>query len=74
MPAHFAKHDTLMASTTIDVGLRSPVERVLQTYAIPLAVLAAGHAEFDPASLDAVAILIDRSTAGGLWIAEVALE
>jgi hypothetical protein len=73
LPVHLAKHDLLQATTTIDISLRSPVERVLQTYAIPLAAFAAVDPAFSVETLDAIRLRIDRWTAGALWIADLSL-
>jgi hypothetical protein len=73
LPVHLAKHDLLQATTTIDISLRTPVERVLQTYAIPLAAFAAVDPAFSVETLDAIRLRIDRSTAGALWIADLSL-
>lgn len=73
LPVRFAKHDLLQATTTIDISLRTPVERVLQTYAIPLAAFAAIDPAFSAESLDAVRLRIGRTAAGALWISDVSL-
>lgn len=68
------KNDLLASVSGIDLSMRSPVERVLQTYAIPLAEYAAANPAFQPSHVDAVRLRIDRAAAGGLWIAEIGLE
>ena len=73
LPVQLAKHDLLVATTTIDLRLTSPAERVLQTYAIPLALFEAEDPDFRAADLDGVRLRIERSSAGALWIADVAL-
>ena len=68
------KNDLLASISGVDLSMRSPVERVLQTYAIPFADYEAANPAFDPAKVDSVRLRIDRARPGALWIAEVGLE
>lgn len=67
------KSDLLTGLAGIDLSVRSPVERVLQTYVIPLAAFEAVDPEFHADRLDAIHLRIGRAGAGALWIAEVGL-
>lgn len=73
LPVRLAKHDVLAALSGLDLSVRSPSEVVLQTYEIPLAAFAALDPGFDPAALSEVAVEVDRSGDGAIWIAEPAL-
>ena len=68
------KNDLLASVSGIDLSMRSPVERVLQTYAIPIAEYAAANPAFQPSHVDAFRLRVGRTTAGSLWIAEIGLE
>jgi hypothetical protein len=73
-----AKHQLLAtwpltAISRLHLELRSPVERVLQTYAIPLAEVADAVPGFRPDRLAGFRLLLDRSTPGLLWIADIAV-
>ena len=68
------KNDLLASISGVDLSVRSSVERVLQTYAIPLAEYAAANPAFQTSHLDAFRLRIDRAAPGGLWIAEIGLE
>jgi hypothetical protein len=66
--------DHLVAGlSSMDLAAGAPVERVLQTYDIPLADYAAVEPAFVPARLSAIRIVVDRATSGALWVAEVGL-
>ena len=67
------KNDLLTGLAGIDLSVRSPVERVLQTYVMPLAAFEAVDPAFLADRLDAIHVRIDRASAGALWIAEVGL-
>lgn len=57
----------------MDVALDAPPERVLQTFEIPLAAYTAADPAFRLERLEALRLVIDRSVAGGLWVAEAGL-
>jgi hypothetical protein len=67
------KNELLRSAAGIDLSVRSPVERILQTYAIPLADAEAIDPAFRADHLSAFRLRIDRATSGGLWVAEVGL-
>jgi hypothetical protein len=73
LPVTLAKDDRLMSTTNIDLHLDSPVERVLQTYVIPLALFEAADADFDPVDLAGFRLRVARVADGGVWIADVGL-
>jgi dienelactone hydrolase len=73
LPARLAKDPLVMATTSIDISLRSPVERVLQTYAIPLAMFEEAGPAFDASHLAGFRLRFDRERAGVAWIADVAI-
>ena len=68
-----AKEGPLTALSGVDLSVRSRVERVLQTYAIPLRDFEAVDPAFRADRLDTIRLRLDRSTAGALWIADVGL-
>jgi dienelactone hydrolase len=74
LPVRLVKDERLVVTTTIDLSLRSPVERVLQTYAIPLAMFEAADPAFSSADLETVRLRIGRSEPGALWIADAGLR
>ena len=49
--------------------MSSPVERVVQSYAIPLADFVAVDDSFDPARLASIGLRLDRASAGALYVA-----
>lgn len=73
LTVRLAKDGLLAGVGSMDLALDAPVERVLQSYELPLADFAAADARFDPNRLGAVRLVIDRSTAGSLWISEVGI-
>jgi hypothetical protein len=73
LPVQLAKHDGLMAMSGIDLTLRSPAERVLQTYAIPLRAFEAADPAFVATDLTSFRLRFDRAAAGAVWIADVAI-
>ena len=68
-----AKIDAIEATSTVDLSLRSPVERVLQTYAIPLSMFTELDAAFSASHLDTVRLRIGRTGAGAVWIADIGI-
>ena len=66
-----AKSELLASLSMMDLALDAPVERVLQTYELPLADFVAADPAFDPARLAAIRLVVDRSSAGALWVSEV---
>jgi hypothetical protein len=67
------KDSPLTALAAIDLSVRSRVERVLQSYAIPLSDFEAADPAFRADRLATIRLRLDRSTAGALWIADVGL-
>jgi dienelactone hydrolase len=57
----------------LPLSVDAPVEHVLQTYNIPLAQYAAENPAFRPDRVASVRLVVDRSTAGAIWLAEVGL-
>jgi hypothetical protein len=73
LPVHFPKNDILMAVSPVDVALRSPGERLLQTYAIPLSTFEALQPGFRAEEIDAFRLRFETTSPGAVWIAEVGL-
>jgi dienelactone hydrolase len=73
MPVTLAKDDRLVATTSIELHLDSPVERVLQTYAIPLALFEAADPTFTAADLSGFRLRFPRAADGAVWIDDVGL-
>ncbi len=73
LPSRVMKNDLLADLGGFGIKMETPVERVLQTYAIPLADFAAADRTFDPAHLASVAIRFDRKTAGAAYLGEVGI-
>ncbi|MCU0477439.1 MAG: hypothetical protein MUE92_01640 [Chloroflexi bacterium] len=72
LPTRLVKSDllaSLAALTGLDLSMSSPVERVVQSYAIPLADFVAVDATFDPTRLASIALRLDRATPGALYLA-----
>jgi hypothetical protein len=67
------KSELLAGLSSMDAALGAPPERVLQTYEIPLAAYAAADPAFRPERLEAMRLIVDRSVAGSLWVAEAGL-
>ena len=74
LPVHLVKDATVAGMAGIDVSLRSPVERVLQTYVIDVAALAGRGGALTPVTLSEIEIRVERSSDGALWIAEPTLS
>jgi hypothetical protein len=74
LPTQLGKLAELSAMPYMRLSLPIPVERVLQTYDIPLAAFAAADASFDPAALDSVELRFDRGAGdGSVYIARVGI-
>jgi dienelactone hydrolase len=73
LPVRLAKDDLVASLSSMDLARGAPVERVLQTYELPLSDFAGAAPSFDPARLSAVRLVVNRSTAGVLWVTEVGL-
>jgi hypothetical protein len=73
LTTQLSKSPVIDALGGLDLSLTQPVERVLQTYAIPFAAFAAENPAFRPDRVASVRLLVDRATAGALWVAEVGL-
>ncbi len=73
LPVQLSKHDLLSSVAGIDVALRSPVERVLQTYAIRLSEFEAADQRFRAGDLEGIALRFDAVGPGAVYIAEVGI-
>ena len=73
LPVTLAKDDRLMSTTSIDLHLDSPVERVLQTYAIPLSLFEAADPAFEATDLTGFRLRFSRAVDGAVWIDDVGL-
>jgi hypothetical protein len=73
LPVDFPKNDLLMAVSPVDVALRSPEERVMQTYAIPLSTFEALEPEFQAEEIEGFRLRFETMSPGAVWIAEVGL-
>lgn len=71
LPAAMYKEVGLASAFGIGPDLRSPVERVLQTWALPLADFTATDPAFDPARIASVSFVFDRAQAGVVYLDEV---
>ncbi len=72
LPSRLVKSDLLAglaALTGLDLSMTSPVERVVQAYAIPLADFVAAGPAFDPSRLSSIALRLPRATPGALYLA-----
>ncbi len=72
LPSVPMKPDPLAGLVGVGPEFRSTVERVLQTYALPLSEFAAADPAFDPARIATIEFAFDGSTAGGAYIDEIA--
>lgn len=68
------KSRELARLSSMDVALDAPAEQVLQTYAIPVADLVAADPAFRPERLEALRLVVTRTTAGVIWITEVGVS
>lgn len=57
----------------LPLSVNAPVEHVLQSYAIPLAEYASEDPAFRPDRVTSIRVVVDRSIAGAMWLAEVGL-
>ena len=73
LPVRLNKVDLLTAASGMDVALRSPAERVLQTYAVSLSMFEAADGRFQAADLDTVTLRFQRGAGGSVDIAELGL-
>jgi hypothetical protein len=73
LPVQLAKHDLVFATSAIDIHLDSPVERVLQTYAIPLGVFETIAPGVSASDIIGFRLRIDRAGEGALWIRDVGI-
>lgn len=73
LPVQLAKHDALFATSGIDIHLTSPVERVLQTYEIPLGAFEAIDPDVLASEIVGFRLRIDRAHPGAIWIGDVGL-
>ena len=73
LPVRLAKDDLVAGLSSMDLARGAPLERVLQTYELPVSDFVGAEPAFDPARLSAIRLVINRSTAGALWVTEVGL-
>ena len=73
LEVRLVKNHLFAALSGMDVAQGAPVERVLQTYEVPLAEFVNVDPAFDPAELAAIRFVVDRSSPGALWVTEVGL-
>jgi dienelactone hydrolase len=73
LKVQLVKDELLAALSSMDLARGAPVERVLQTYEIPLADYAAADPRFRPDRLSAMRLVVDGRTPGCLWVAEAGL-
>ena len=73
LAARLAKDDLVAGLSSMDLARGAPVERVLQSYELPMSDFTGAEPAFDPARLSAVRLVVNRSTAGALWVTEVGL-
>jgi Chlorophyllase enzyme len=73
LTVQLSKSGVIDALGGIDLSVSAPVEHVLQTYAIPFADYAAADAAFRPERVTSVRLVVDRASAGAIWLAEVGL-
>ncbi|HET9851665.1 MAG TPA: hypothetical protein VFP56_04055, partial [Candidatus Limnocylindrales bacterium] len=71
LTVRLAKDDFLAGLSGMDLAQGAPVERVLQGYDIPFADFAALDSRFDPGRVVAAGLVVNRSEAGSLWLADV---
>ena len=73
LPVQLSKHDLLTSVAGIDVALRSPVERVLQTYAIRLSAFEAADQRFRGEDLERFELRFESQEPGAVYVAEVGI-
>ncbi len=73
LPVQLSKHEVITALAGVDVAVRTPVERVLQTYAIRLADFEAADARFSSEDLDRLTLRFDAGAPGSVYVAEVGI-
>jgi hypothetical protein len=73
LPVQLSKHDLLTSVAGIDVALRSPVERVLQTYAIRLSEFEVADPRFRGEDLERLGLRFEARGPGAVYIAEVGI-
>jgi dienelactone hydrolase len=73
LEVRLVKDGPLPAVSGMDAAREVPVERVLQTYELPLADFAGADGAFRPERVAALRLVVDRTAAGSLWIAEVGI-
>ena len=74
LETQLSKSPVLDALAGLDLSVTQPVERVLQGYVIPVAEFAAENPAFRTDRVASLRVLVDRSAAGVLWLAEVGLS
>jgi hypothetical protein len=73
LQVQLAKHDALFATSGIDIHVESPVERVLQTYEIPIGSFEAIDPDLSASEVIGFRLRIDRAHPGAIWIGDVGL-
>ena len=73
LPVRLAKDDLVASLSSMDLARGAPVERVLQTYELPMSDFVGAEPAFDPARLSGIRLVVNRSTAGAIWVTEVGL-
>ena len=73
LPVRLAKDDLVAGLSSMDLARGAPVERVLQSYELPMSDFIGAEPAFDPARLSAIRLIVNRSTPGALWVTEVGL-
>lgn len=73
LTVQLSKHAVLDALGGIDLSVTSPVEHVLQSYAIPFSEFATANPAFRADRVTSIRVIVDRSAAGAIWLAEVGL-
>jgi hypothetical protein len=73
LTTQLSKNGLLDTLGGLDLSTSSPVEHVLQSYAIPISEFALENAAFSPERVGSVRLVFDRQAAGCAWLAEVGL-
>ncbi|HET7182367.1 MAG TPA: hypothetical protein VFI15_09070, partial [Candidatus Limnocylindrales bacterium] len=74
LAVRLVKNAVLARLSSMDLALDAPPEIVLQTYELRLTDFSAADPAFRPEHVDVLRVIVDRSTAGALWITEVGLS
>ena len=71
MRADMLKHDAITSLLGIGVPMNSAVERVLQTWAVPLADFVAAEPALNPSRIRSLTLSFDRAQGGAAYLDEV---